>query len=141
MSTTPLRKVDKMSSQSLNFSPVESGRTNSPALMERNNISSPDLKRILDFPSEPKRRRVMMDDVSITSSQVSSQVSSRAHSPSFSELMDDSLQSTPGTTPGTSPAGTLKDQFRRRYSKYELLTDNFQYLFDKDILDACKVWL
>lgn len=141
MSTTPLRKVDKMSSQSLNFSPVESGRTHSPALMERNNISSPDLKRILDFPSEPKRRRVMMDDVSITSSQVSSQVSSRAHSPSFSELMDDSLQSTPGTTPGTSPAGTLKDQFRRRYSKYELLTDNFQYLFDKDILDACKVWL
>ncbi|VDH91368.1 Hypothetical predicted protein, partial [Mytilus galloprovincialis] len=138
MSTTPLRKVDKMSSQSLNFSPVESGRTSSPALMERNNISSPDLKRILDFPSEPKRRRVMMDDVSITSSQVSSQVSSRAHSPSFSELMDDSLQSTPGTTPGTSPAGTLKDQFRRRYSKYELLTDNFQYLFDKDILDACK---
>ncbi|CAC5424046.1 unnamed protein product [Mytilus coruscus] len=139
MSTTPLRKVDKMSSQSqLNFSPVESGRTNSPALMERNNISSPDFKGILDFPSEPKRRRIMMDDVSITSSQVSSQVSSRAHSPCFSELMDESFQSTPGTTPGTSPAATLKDQFRRRYSKYELLTDNFQYLFDKDILDACK---
>lgn len=87
---------------------------------------------ILDFPSEPKRRRVMMDDASVTSSQVSSRVSSRAHSPCFSESMDESF------TPGNSPAGTLKDQFRRRYSKYELQTDNFQYLFDKDILDACK---
>lgn len=74
-----------------------------------------------------------MDDASVTSSQVSSRVSSRAHSPCFSESMDESF------TPGNSPAGTLKDQFRRRYSKYELQTDNFQYLFDKDILDACKV--
>lgn len=135
MSASPLRKVDRMSSQSqINLSPVESRRAFSPASVDKKNFSNPDLHSILDFPSEPKRRRVMMDDISVTSSQVSSQVSSRAHSPCFSESMDESFQS----TPGTSPAATLKDQFRRRYSKYELLTDNFQYLFDKDILDACK---
>ena len=136
MSASPLRKVDKMSSSQsqINLSPVEGRRALSPALMDTN-FSNPDLCNILDFPTEPKRRRIMMDDISVTSSQVSSQVSSRAHSPCFSESMDGSFQS----TPGASPAATLKDQFRKRYSKYELLTDNFQYLFDKDILDACKV--
>lgn len=130
MSSTP-RKSDKMSSISqLSLSPIDGSRSGS---MQDRNISNSELRTVLDFPSEPKRRKVMMDDISVTSSQVSSQVSSRAHSPCFSESMDESF------TPGNSPAGTLKDQFRRRYSKYELQTDNFQYLFDKDILDACKV--
>jgi hypothetical protein len=34
--------------------------------------------------------------------------------------MDGSFQS----TPGASPAATLKDQFRKRYSKYELNQDS-----------------
>lgn len=95
--------------------------------------------RLIDLPTEPKRRRMMADDTpSSMGSQVSSQMSSRSHSPSLSEsLMDDSLVS----TPSMSPTGTLKEHFRRKYRKDELwaaIETNYKYLMDKGIIEACQ---
>jgi len=93
----------------------------------------------LDMPTEPKRRRFMVDDSPSISSQVSSQMSSRSHSPLFSEYVaaDDSLMS----TPSASPTGTLKEHFRRKYRKDELwaaIETNYKYLMDKGIIEACQ---
>lgn len=135
---------------------MESYKTRSPLAMRRMEGASPfktpstpfdkstPLKEKLlspcpDSPTEAKRRRMGRDDVSITSTVSGSQYSSRSHSPTFSEsTLDDSYLS----TPGVSPAGTLKDQFRKRYSKYELNIESDlmdQCLMDREILEACKV--
>lgn len=91
--------------------------------------------KLIDLPTEPKRRRLTADD---TPSQVSSEMSSRSHSPSLSEFLDDSLMS----TPNASPSGTLKEHFRRKYRKDELwaaIETNYKYLMDKGIIEACQV--
>lgn len=90
----------------------------------------------LNSPSEAKRRRVVGDDVSVTST-LSSRVSSRSHSPTFSETLDDSFLSTPGNSPATTLK--LKEKFRVKYGRTELLSTIEQYLLDKDIIEACQV--
>lgn len=90
---------------------------------------------LLDSPSEAKRRRVVGDDVSVTST-LSSRVSSRSHSPTFSETLDDSFLSTPGNSPATTLK--LKEKFRVKYGRAELLSTIEQYLLDKDIIEACQ---
>ncbi|XP_069116366.1 uncharacterized protein [Argopecten irradians] len=99
--------------------------------------SNPELSFIPDSPTEPKRRR-MLDDMS---SNVSSQVSSRSHSPTLSINSETTLDDSYLSTPGCSPAATLKDQFKKRYSKYELTIESDlmdQCLMDYDLLEACK---
>ena len=91
---------------------------------------------LLDSPSEAKRRRVVGDDVSVTST-LSSRVSSRSQSPTFSETLDDSFLSTPGNSPATTLK--LKEKFRVKYGRAELLSTIEQYLLDKDIIEACQV--
>lgn len=109
-------------------------------LKDKKHGSSPDLSFIPDSPTEPKRRR-MLEDCSF-SSNVSSQVSSRSHSPTFSINSESTLDDSYLSTPGNSPAATLKDQFKKRYSKYELTIESDlmdQCLMDNDLLEACKV--
>ncbi|XP_060079516.1 uncharacterized protein LOC132558918 [Ylistrum balloti] len=101
--------------------------------------SNPELSFIPDSPTEPKRRR-MVDDMSICSN-VSSQVSSRSHSPTLSINSETTLDDSYLSTPSCSPAATLKDQFKKRYSKYELTIESDlmdQCLMDYDLLEACK---
>ncbi|XP_021379680.1 uncharacterized protein LOC110467090 isoform X2 [Mizuhopecten yessoensis] len=107
-------------------------------LKDRKIGSNPELSFIPDSPTEPKRRR-MVDD--IWSSNVSSQVSSRSHSPTLSINSETTLDDSYLSTPGCSPAATLKDQFKKRYSKYELTIESDlmdQCLMDYDLLEACK---
>lgn len=90
---------------------------------------------LLDSPSEAKRRRVVGDDISVTST-LSSLGDSRSHSPTFSETLDDSFLSTPGNSPATTLK--LKDKFRAKYGRTEFISTIEQYLLDKDIIEACQ---
>lgn len=91
---------------------------------------------LLDSPSEAKRRRVVGDDMSVTST-LSSLGDSRSHSPTFSETLDDSFLSTPGNSPATTLK--LKEKFRVKYGRTEFISTIEQYLLDKDIIEACQV--
>lgn len=83
-----------------------------------------------DLPTEPKRRRMNLD--------TQSSFSSCSGSPFVSE------NSSLNGTPCSSPMGTMRRacDFRQRYRKDELwkaIESNYQYLMDKEIIEACQV--
>nr|KAG5714588.1 hypothetical protein BaRGS_007034 [Batillaria attramentaria] len=109
----------------------------STGILDESNTSSSEAKTAdesgtdnpddLDFPTEPKRRRMNLD--------TPSSLSSCSGSPLISG--DNSLN----VTPSSSPAGTLRRDFKKHYKKDELwkaIESNYQYLMDKEIIETCQ---